>query len=355
MLFSLLLLIIAALLISVWPFPSPEVFSEMPIEEGELDPEDPQDPEFKAKLFLQNQTALQLRLTRARKELFDLYQQPVEPFDYRSLLHHLKSRRVLLLTGKKDIHLLQILLRKEPYTNYTGLTGFDAYQELPMSWHSVAHGRRQLKDLLKRHEFDLCLFAWEHMSWREEERDMLKEVMTSDHLQTLKAAQYLDLGPGILALTGCVSLKRPRFRNWVNFRLQSYTYKFHQNVEFMPESAVIITPDLHKVMWMGHTQHAAFVDYLKDELGYTVERGATESWKELYIFSTLKFQSNQPPFSLTDIQPGVLCVTPTFVACSSRWVWKLFVDRPSGHYISLKNRLEPHYVQVIDKTVSEQN
>jgi hypothetical protein len=316
---------------------------------------DPKDPGFKRRRKrITEQYYYQQNVDADRKTLFEVHKshslrdkiQPVP--GYRDVLQALKPYRVLLLAGDEDISLIKQLFRHTAYTNYLQLEKFSAYQTIPSMINDRPVLLKQLQRLLSAQEFDVCLFSWQHMAWSDDQKDILASVFTAEVLQGLQKAEYIDIGPGILALTGSVSLARPDFRHWVNFRLQDYKYSPVHQQEYMGESAIILSKGTSTVMWLSSTHNTSFGEYLTSELGYTIDRTKSREWKEMYIYTTSRFQNDRPPFPVTDMQPGVLYVAPDFIGCTSFWIWELFTEQVSFDVKLLRERLEPLYVFVKD-------
>ena len=125
--------------------------------------------------------------------------------------------KIGLLGGKEKLNLIKQLMKHEEYQDYLGLRDFSDYITIPEKFacDNIYQLRKEVLSQIEKSTSKIFLVGIGHtknglLGW-------LKNNSPRDVV-------FLDVGTGINALAGIVSLERPYCGGWTNFRLKDYDY-----------------------------------------------------------------------------------------------------------------------------------
>lgn len=123
--------------------------------------------------------------------------------------------KIGLIGGSEKINLIKELMRNEQYQNFLGIEKFNDYISIPEKFacDDIEQTEKMVGEQLLKSTSDIFLLGIGHV----------KSALTH-RFKKYKKAVYVDVGGGINAIAGVVSLDRPYAGIWTNYRLKNYDY-----------------------------------------------------------------------------------------------------------------------------------
>lgn len=123
--------------------------------------------------------------------------------------------KIGLIGGAAKMDLIKKLMEFPEYREFLGLDAFNDYISIPEKFacDDIAATERFVGEQLSKSTSSIFLMGIGHV----------KSALTH-RMKKYKDAIYMDVGGGINALAGVVSLTRPYSGAWTNYRIQGYDY-----------------------------------------------------------------------------------------------------------------------------------
>lgn len=131
--------------------------------------------------------------------------------------------KIGLIGGAAKMTLIKELMQHPQYQEYLGLNSFNDYISIPEKFacDNIDETERIVGEQLSNSTSDIFLMGIGHV----------KSALTH-RMKKYKNAVYMDVGGGINAIAGVVSLNRPYSGQWTNYRLKNYDYSSVDQMDY---------------------------------------------------------------------------------------------------------------------------
>lgn len=131
--------------------------------------------------------------------------------------------KIGLIGGDAKMQLIKELMKHKEYQDYLGLENFNDYISIPEKFacDNIDQTEEYVGEQLLKSSSDIFLIGIGHV----------KSALTH-RFKKYKNAVFMDVGGGINAIAGVVSLNRPYSGAWINFRLKDYNYNSVDQMDY---------------------------------------------------------------------------------------------------------------------------
>jgi len=123
---------------------------------------------------------------------------------------------IALIGGSEKMRIIKDLMGYKEYRDYLGVNSFTDYFSIPERYASNDPDKilEDLEPQLKQSNAKIFLFGIG-----------ISKLAIAPYFRFIKNGTYIDIGCGMSALAGFVSLNRPYFGSWINYRIKDYDFR----------------------------------------------------------------------------------------------------------------------------------
>lgn len=126
-----------------------------------------------------------------------------------------KDKKIGIIGAKEKIDIIKNLMSYKEYQEYLGLEKFNSYISIPQQFamDDLDKLEENVASQLKDSDCDFYIYGIGHV-----------KLGLAHRFKKYSDKPFLDIGCGIDAIAGSVSITRPYFYDWVNYRMKDYNY-----------------------------------------------------------------------------------------------------------------------------------